>query len=254
MPEEEVKKTDVNKDGEVQEEAKEGAKAEPEKADEKAGGTLGGPAEKPEKKKKESKHRIRAFFSDFKKFISKGNIVDLAVAVVIGAAFGAIVTSLVNHIIMPLISLAVGKDVLAALRTTIVPDTINEATGEILKAGTFIEWGIFIQKIIDFIIIAFVVFIILRLLVSAQKGISNTQAKIQKRLKKKIKKNPELAAKLTAEAEAAKKEAEASPPALIESTDDILKDIRALLTALAPKIPVAEPPPAPEISETEKIA
>jgi large conductance mechanosensitive channel len=172
--------------------------------------------------KKEKRRPIRKFFSDFKAFISKGNIVNLAVAVVIGAAFGAIVTSLVNDIVMPLISLAVGKDLLASLRTEIVAPIVSD-TGEILKAGTYVEWGKFIQTIINFLIIAFVIFLILRLLLNAQTGLS----KMQKKLKKAKKADGEPAPEAEAEPE--------PEPAKIESTEDILKDIRALLAAAAPK-------------------
>ena len=91
----------------------------------------------------------------FKKFISRGNVVDMAVGVIIGGAFGKIVTSLVNDIIMPLIGLAVGKLNFADLSVTI---------GE-----SEIKYGSFIQAVVDFFIVAFCIFIVIRLFESFKK-------------------------------------------------------------------------------------
>lgn len=85
----------------------------------------------------------------FKKFISRGNVVDMAVGVIIGGAFGKIVTSLVNDIVMPLIGLALGKLDFAGLTVKI---------GE-----TEIKYGSFIQSVVDFIIVAFCIFVVIRL-------------------------------------------------------------------------------------------
>ncbi|MBM7663854.1 large conductance mechanosensitive channel [Solibacillus kalamii] len=90
-------------------------------------------------------------WKDFKEFAMKGNVIDLAVAVVIGAAFGKIVTSLVENIIMPLVGMLTGGI-----------DLTNEwkfGSGE-----AQIALGVFVQSIIDFIIIAFAIFMALRLL------------------------------------------------------------------------------------------
>ena len=85
---------------------------------------------------------------EFREFAIRGNVMDLAVAVIIGAAFGKIVTSLVDNILMPLIGLVMGGVDFSGLNTQI--------------GGAVIEWGLFIQSIIDFIIIAFVIFLIVR--------------------------------------------------------------------------------------------
>ena len=85
---------------------------------------------------------------EFREFAIRGNVMDLAVAVIIGAAFGKIVTSLVDNILMPLIGLVMGGVNFSGLNTQI--------------GGAVIEWGLFIQSIIDFIIIAFVIFLIVR--------------------------------------------------------------------------------------------
>jgi len=85
---------------------------------------------------------------EFKEFIMRGNVLDLAVAVIIGGAFGKIVGSLVNDILMPLIGLVMGGVNFAELSFT-----VGEAV---------VKWGAFVQAIIDFIVIAFVIFMIIR--------------------------------------------------------------------------------------------
>lgn len=110
---------------------------------------------------------VKRFFQEFKKFISKGNVVDLAVAVIIGGAFGKIVTSLVNDMIMPLVVAAVGKHSLAELVWVLRAAELSE-TGEIIKAALTIKWGNFLQTIIDFLVIAFVVFLFVKVLMSVK--------------------------------------------------------------------------------------
>ena len=109
---------------------------------------------------------MKKFFSDFKAFINKGNVVDMAVGVVIATAFGNITKSLVADIIMPLISLATGAQSLSDLRVTLKPDILNEA-GEVITAGTYLNYGNFIQMIIDFLIIALCIFIFIRVLAAS---------------------------------------------------------------------------------------
>ena len=101
------------------------------------------------------------FFKDFKDFISKGNIIDMAVGVVIGGAFGKIVTGLVNYIINPVISLLTGGVSLDSLKTVLV-----EATEEAEEVA--IGWGLWIQTIIDFLIVALCIFLVLRAIVKAR--------------------------------------------------------------------------------------
>jgi large conductance mechanosensitive channel len=91
-----------------------------------------------------------SFLSEFKKFAMRGNVVDLAVAVVIGAAFGKIVSSLVDGIIMPAIGLLSGG--------------INVADKSIKVGDAMVRWGLFLQAIIDFVIIAFAVFVAIKLI------------------------------------------------------------------------------------------
>jgi len=121
--------------------------------------------------------------SAFKKFISRGNVIDMAVGVIIGGAFGKIVTSLVNDIIMPLIGLALGK---------------IDFTSLMIKIGeTEIKYGVFIQTIVDFLIVAFCIFVVIQ---------------IFEKFKKKEAEKPE------------------EPPAIVKSDEAVLlEEIRDLL-------------------------
>lgn len=92
---------------------------------------------------------MKNFFGEFRKFIARGNVIDLAVAVVIGSAFGKIVTSLVDNILMPLIGLVSGGINISGLNVT-----VKDAN---------IQYGLFLQNLIDFIIIAFCIFIIVKI-------------------------------------------------------------------------------------------
>ena len=92
---------------------------------------------------------------EFKEFAMKGNIVDLAVAVIIGGAFGKIVTALTTSIVMPIISLIIGKVAVSEISFTI--------------GRTIFPVGLFLQAIIDFILIAFVLFLIIKAMNSLKK-------------------------------------------------------------------------------------
>lgn len=99
---------------------------------------------------------------DFKDFAVKGNVIDLAVGVIIGGAFGKIVTSLVNDMIMPIIGLLIGKVDFANLYISLDGRKFPSlAAAQAAGAATF-NYGIFINTIIEFIIIAFSIFIVVR--------------------------------------------------------------------------------------------
>ncbi len=99
---------------------------------------------------------MKKFLDDFKKFALKGNVVDLAVGVVIGGAFGKIVTSLVNDIIMPLLSLITGNIDLSEVGAELT----RNAEGE----QVILKYGAFIQNIIDFLIIALSIFVVIKIM------------------------------------------------------------------------------------------
>ena len=109
-----------------------------------------------------SKKNKSTFFKDFKAFIAKGNVLDMAVGVVVGGAFGKITTSLVNDIINPLIGLLVGKEDLSAWVIT-----LKEAVDETTPAVT-LNIGSFISTILDFLIISLSIFCVLRVLMKAK--------------------------------------------------------------------------------------
>ncbi len=102
-------------------------------------------------------------FTEFRDFIQRGNVVDLAVAVVIGGAFGKIVTSLVNDLIMPPIGLITGGMDFAALKLVLKPGDPAHKVAE-----TAINYGAFINTIIQFLVIAAAIFVVVRLLNSLQ--------------------------------------------------------------------------------------
>ncbi len=119
---------------------------------------------------------MKNFVNDFKAFIMRGNIVDMAVGVVVGGAFGKIVTSLVNDIITPLISLATGTVSLVDLKAVLRPEVLNEA-GEVAVTELAIKYGSFLQNIIDFLIIALSIFCVIRVMMNVQKKLEALKKK-----------------------------------------------------------------------------
>ena len=112
--------------------------------------------------KKTKKEKKKQFWTDFKGFISKGNVVDLAVALVVGSAFNKIVSQLVDSFINPLISIFIGGFNLNDWKYVYKPAEYNDA-GELLKAEVAFTYGTFIQTVIDFLIIALTVFVVVKL-------------------------------------------------------------------------------------------
>lgn len=98
--------------------------------------------------------------SEFKEFISRGNVLDLAVGVVIGAAFGKIVTALVNGIVMPIVGVALGGVSVSDWKVVLKPATVDAAGAKVAEAA--VQYGLVIQTLIDFLIIALVVFLVLK--------------------------------------------------------------------------------------------
>lgn len=89
-------------------------------------------------------------WKEFKEFIAQGNVLDLAIGIIIGGAFGKIVSSLVDHVVMPAVGLLLGG--------------IDFTTLSIVVEDAHIQYGIFIQNVVDFLIIAFSIFLVIRLL------------------------------------------------------------------------------------------
>lgn len=99
--------------------------------------------------------------SEFKDFINKGNVVDLAVGVVIGGAFGKIVSSFVDDLLMPIIGNLMGGASLKDLKHVFAP-AVLDAAGKVVTPENAFRYGSFIQAILDFIIIAFAVFLVVK--------------------------------------------------------------------------------------------
>lgn len=165
--------------------------------------------------KEMSKNKKSGFFSEFKTFIMRGNVLDMAVGIVIGGAFTAIVTSVVQDIINPLIGLLIGKIDFSELKITLIP--ASESAGEVA-----IRYGVLIQTIIQFLLTAFVLFLIIR-------GVNNMRnAMNAEEIAEKKKKDEEAKAKKEEEdriAEAKKDEEEARK----EEVVILLKDIKNLI-------------------------
>ena len=194
---------------------------------------------------------MKNFFSEFKKFITRGNVLDMAVGVIVGGAFTAIVNALSNNILKPIINwilaAILGKNSLSELYTFLLRTEVTDATtGEVtvdLANSIYIDWGAFINAIINFILIALVLFSIVRI-INRMKAIDIVDDRLTKEDKKALKaqgkritdkeavkayfdaKNAKAAEeKAKADAEAAEKarlEREANP-----TTEDLLKMILA---------------------------
>lgn len=156
-----------------------------------------GNAKMSEKKKKSS------FWSDFKAFITRGNVVDMAVGVIIGGSFGKIVNGLVTYILNPFIGLFLKTGDLDSLKTIITPEQLDEA-GNVVVKEVAILWGTWLQTIIDFLITALCIFTVLRLLMKA-KDILEADRIAKEEAKKK--EEEEKAAAEKAEADRVAKEA-----------------------------------------------
>ena len=182
---------------------------------------------------------MKKFFSEFKKFISRGNVIDLAVGVIIGGAFTAIVTALTNGVLKPLInfiiSLIIGKEDATGVYTFL--KVVKDGDGVIdMAASIYIDWGALISAIINFFLIALVLFIIIKAINKAkdvakdpkiEQRIARKQAAGKKLSKKEMKYVADQeAAKLAAEEEARNAEEEAKK---LSRTEQLLTDIKELL-------------------------
>lgn len=194
---------------------------------------------------------MKKFFSDFKAFISRGNVLDMAVGVIVGGAFNAIVTAFTNKIIMPLINMLLsigGENGLEKAYTFL--KVVRDSEGQIdLTKSIYIDWGAFITAIINFFIIAFTLFVILKVAMKSSEMFKKTVKDIEKASptkeeKKELKargydKKDRIAYKagllaLRKEKEEAKKAEEArleAEKAKVETDADVLRDIRDFLKA-----------------------
>lgn len=155
----------------------------------------------------------KGFITEFKEFITKGNILDMAVGVIIGNSFKAIVTALTDKVIMPVITWAIGNKSVKEVKTILVEEKTEVVDGveTVVTPESAIYWGEFIQSIIDFLLVALVLFVIIKSAISFQK------------------KREELMKKLKKEEEEVVEEAAPAEPTLEEKNAEVLKEIRDLL-------------------------
>lgn len=206
------------------------------------------------------KRKKSTFFSDFKAFITKGNVMDMAVGVVIGSAFSAIVNSLVKDIIMPLLNLATGNGVEGL---SVVLNGVDKylEDGSINPEAILWNYGNFLQSIINFLIIALCIFTTLRIIMNIRKASEKIAEKAKHTFDSKTEEVPAEAAQevvaAAAEEEQQKQEQatqDAQPQEEVaaetaqevaketvedmqvkESQEDILRQIRDLLLTMQPK-------------------
>ena len=104
---------------------------------------------------------MKKFFAEFKTFAMRGNVMDMAVGVIIGTAFGKITTSLVNDVFMPLIGLLIGGVDLGQLNIVLKPEVLDEA-GQVVTEAVTLGIGTFLSTVIDFVLVAFVIFLMVK--------------------------------------------------------------------------------------------
>ncbi len=197
---------------------------------------------------------MKKFFQEFKTFITRGNVIDMAVGVIVGSSFTAIVNGLCNNILKPitnwLLAMVLSKDTLSELYTMLQPAyTTDEAGLEVLDLANsiYIDWGAFINAIINFLLIAFVLFTIVKVINNVRKSQEALADKLdegkptkeeRREMKKRGIKFSNKAAVAEFYAEKAKKIAEekaaAEEKARLDrlanpTTEDLLKEIRDLL-------------------------
>ncbi len=171
---------------------------------------------------------MKKFFKEFGQFIAKGNILDLAVALVIGTAFNAIVKSLVNDIIMPLIGRLIKTNV-TELKWVLAKEVLSEDGTEVIKTAITVNYGSFIQSIIDFLVIAFSIFLILKVVISIRKRATEAQTS----LKKKISKKKGIAEEETVIEEPVTEEVVEETP--VNNVEVLLGDIKEILASMKEK-------------------
>ena len=121
---------------------------------------------------------MKKLFKEFKEFISRGNVMDLAVGMIIGAAFTAIIKAVVNGILKPLINMIPGADGTSALQV-VLKQPVTDAAGPIVKEAVILDFGAVISAIITFLCTALVLFIIVKAFNTAKKKAEQAKEKAE---------------------------------------------------------------------------
>lgn len=167
---------------------------------------------------------------EFKTFISKGSVLDLAVGMIIGSAFTAIITALVNGILKPLINwipISETGDLITELR----PAIIDPATNAVIREALVLDWGAVISAIITFLLTALVLFLIIKAINTARDVSKKGAEGIKKQLDKNNARDAEPVAEGTAPEADAVPTVEPAPAVSADATLELLKEIRDLLKA-----------------------
>lgn len=167
---------------------------------------------------------MKKFFKEFKAFITRGNVLDMAVGIIIGGAFTAIITAIVGNILTPLINWIPGSDGTGALQV-VLREAVLDAENNVITEALVIDFAAVISAVITFLITAFVLFLIIKAVNSVRSGSQKLAEKRKKAIDKKLQKG-EITAE---EAQAAVEEVASAAP--VETTDDLLREIRDLLKA-----------------------
>ena len=169
----------------------------------------------------EEKQEKKGFWKEFREFIARGNILDMAVGIIIGGAFTAIVNALCNHILKPVINqilaLIFGTDSLSGIYTSLSTAATTDETGARiidLANSIYIDWGTFINAVINFILTALVLFLIIKAVMKVSKRRDEAKAAIaEAEAKRKAAKEGAEESKEGAQESAALPEGEAAAPA-----------------------------------------
>lgn len=170
---------------------------------------------------------MKKFFKEFKEFITRGNVLDMAVGIIVGGAFTAIVTALVNNILTPLINWIPGADGTSALQVVLRDTVYAEDNVTVVKEALIIDFGAVISAIITFLITAFVLFLVIKTV----NHIHEKGEQLKEEYKKKNKKKEETVEEPAAEPVEAVEAAEEVPAASAPTTEELLAEIRDLLKA-----------------------
>lgn len=170
---------------------------------------------------------MKKFFKEFKDFISRGNVLDMAVGIIIGSAFTAIITAIVGHILTPLINWIPGSGETGALQV-VLRNAVYAEDGSVITEALIIDFGAVISAIVTFLITAFVLFLIVKTINTIRAGGQLVIEKQKKAIQKKLQSGKISAEEAAAETEKIAEEVAAAP---VETTDDLLREIRDLLKA-----------------------
>lgn len=166
--------------------------------------------------KDKTKKERKGFFKEFKEFISRGNVFDMAVGIIIGGAFTAIVTALCDNVLKPIINwflaLIIGSDSLEGVYTFL--KKVTDETGAVdLVNSIFIDWGSLINAIINFLLIALVLFLIIKIINKVHQVSKAAKESVEEVAKKCLEEKEAAAAKAETSAAASAEPSEAEPVA-----------------------------------------